>query len=197
LDDNLFRVADKTTKLVRRTVGDVRAALAPVLRHAKKITLIDPHIQPGEERWDRLFRIINSLAGPEETRNGWRVELVVNAGARLSPDLRKWREALNSLLSARFRVTVNIWSAPTGLLRAHDRCIITNQCGISCPGGLESHPDADRVVEKHDWALMDEDAINERKQLYDRNSSPYNLVDSIQFSPNPKRGATLAERLPD
>ena len=56
----------------------------------------------------------------------------------------------------------------------HDRFILTDQCGISVPGGLDcrTHSHANST----DWSLLDEDVRRRRWNEYDPAASLFKLI---------------------
>ena len=62
----------------------------------------------------------------------------------------------------------------------HDRFILTDQCGIFTPGGLEcrTHSHANST----DWSLLDEDVRQRRWNEYDPPVSPFNLLGEREIS---------------
>ena len=70
---------------------------------------------------------------------------------------------------------VFLWESLPGSESMHDRYILTDQCCISAPGGLDcrsqSHPNST------DWSLLDESVRIKRWNDYDRSASPFKLLD--------------------
>jgi hypothetical protein len=62
----------------------------------------------------------------------------------------------------------------------HDRFILTDQCGISTPGGLDcrSHTHANST----DWNLLDEEARRLRWNDYVPPDNPFSLMGHKEFS---------------
>lgn len=56
----------------------------------------------------------------------------------------------------------------------HDRFILTDQCGISVPGGLDCRAEPEPA--STDWTLLDEDARTRRWSDYDPSTSPFHRV---------------------
>jgi len=75
---------------------------------------------------------------------------------------------------------VFLWESLPGSESMHDRFILTDQCGISAPGGLDcrSHSHANRT----DWSLLDEDVRQRHWNEYDPPVSPFKLLGNREIS---------------
>ncbi|MER3422890.1 MAG: hypothetical protein C4293_06325, partial [Nitrospiraceae bacterium] len=122
---------------VERQASVFRQILRPVLRNAKSLMLIDPHIRPSQPRYCRSLR-----------------ELVKTAYERIEPSTLKvfeihvrmpdstfdWfhndlRSCIGSSIPVGSQVRLVIWEDPEK--RFHNRFILTNFCGISIDKGLD------------------------------------------------------------
>jgi hypothetical protein len=179
---------------VQKTRTEFSAALAPILRHAKKVTLIDPHFDPLRRRWRNIVEIVQRLTGDRGKLSaaGWNAEIHIHAGdpqkshRPQSPRdrLDTWQRAL-ARLPRRFRIKISLWSKDISGPDLHDRYIITNQCGVSCPGGLDCYDDlsmSSKAQTTSTWFLMSHDAMSAHLGEYEENSSPYDLLGSREFA---------------
>jgi hypothetical protein len=199
LDDVLnapFWTGRKPDVTLMKRKGEFAAALRPVLRYAKKVTLIDPYIDPRVSRWRNIIDIVDRLTGQRGGIDpaGWQAQILVHAGdPQRSPNrpqsakdrLLVWEREL-AKLSRRFRVTISLWSKDISGPNLHDRYIITNQCGVSCPGGLDSYDDGStcsQAATTSTWSLMSQEATSTHLKEYEENSSPYTLLGSHTFTP--------------
>ncbi len=96
-------------------------------------------------------------------------------GQTVADHLAAWEQKLQPLIAVdghRFRVF--LWETLPGSGSMHDRFILTDQCGISAPGGLDcrSHSHANST----DWSLLDEDVRSHRWAQYDPSVSPFKLL---------------------
>jgi hypothetical protein len=86
-----------------------------------------------------------------------------------------------------FRVTVFLWSKDISGPDLHDRYLITNQCGITCPGGFDCYPDdsvSNEAKMTSTWSLMSESSRAKHLGEYDENTGIYNLLDKRDFAPS-------------
>ena len=67
-----------------------------------------------------------------------------------------------------------LWESLLGSESMHDHFILTDQCGISIPGGLDcrSHSHANRT----DWSLLDENVRQHRWNECSPDMSPYKFL---------------------
>lgn len=162
--------------------ADYRATLAPILRHAKKLQLIDPYLNPNKTRFLKTVEICSELLGKRtHERLPGRIDIHANAEAQDSErtntdnDLDAWEAKLRPLVTCYHHVfRVHLWERRPGGPPMHDRFILTDQCGISVPGGLDCRTDRDAA--STDWTLLDEDARTRRWSDYDPATSPFNRV---------------------
>ena len=97
------------------------------------------------------------------------------AGKEVADYLDDWEQKLRPLIKAdghRFRVF--LWESLSGQESMHDRFILTDQCRVSVPGGLDCrrHSHANST----DWNLLDEEARRRRLEDYDPAISPFKLL---------------------
>jgi hypothetical protein len=168
--------------------ADYRAALAPILRHAKSLALIDPWLNSHESRYLDTVTICSNVFGQRgHARLQGRIDIHAEAGKQ-KPDgrtvadhLAAWEQKLRPLIAVnchRFRVF--LWESLPGSESMHDRFILTDQCGISAPGGLDcrSHSHANST----DWNLLDDDVRIRRWADYDPSASPFKLLGNREIS---------------
>ena len=187
LDDALnaqFWVSRRTDcPLKSKRVSEFQRALVPVLRHAKKVTLIDPYIEPDKPRWINTVRLVQELIGRRVAGDaGYQATVHIHAGdpepRTASGQLNLWENALKAL-PIRFKTSVSLWSMkldranfPDGP-EMHDRYIITNQVGVSCPGGLDCYADPDKSPKAKatsTWSLIGWDAMSDHLAEFDENA---------------------------
>jgi hypothetical protein len=194
--DAPFWTGRQPDKTVRKIKEDFRAALNPVLRHAKKVTLIDPYINPCISRWMHIVDLVDELTGLRSGGHvaGWNAHVHIHAGdpqkSRHRPQsaadrLAVWETEL-AKLPRRFRITVFLWSKDISGPELHDRYIITNQTGVSCPGGLDCYEDISdsaEAVATSTWSLMSEEAITLHLGEYSENGGLYHPLGKREFVP--------------
>jgi hypothetical protein len=182
LDSAQWNGRRKRTLTLRKSDADYRVALSPILRHAKSLALIDPWFNSSESRYFDTVAICSNVMGLRGyTRLLGRIDINAEAGKQ-KPDgrsttdyLADWEQKLRPLAAAdghRFRVF--LWESLPGSEHLHDRFILTDQCGISAPGGLDcrTHSHANTT----DWSLLDEDVRLRRWNEYDPPASSFKLL---------------------
>lgn len=161
---------------VRRTPDAIAAALAPMLRFAREVKLVDPYFDASkEDRWVRtLVRVLEVAHQHRRAGEGVSVELHTSVerardGEGLS-DIEAERVASNIIQTCKARlprklpagtaVTVVVWSEKDGGEQFHNRYVLTNVGGVLLGTGL----DAARVGR----AAQDDFVLLQRKQYVER-----------------------------
>lgn len=174
------------TLTLTKCEADYRSALATILRHAKSLSLADPWLNTQESRYMATVRACSEVMGQRgHARLLGRIHIHAEfskqrpLGKSLDEYLEDWKRKLNPLKKQdghRFRVF--LWESLPGSESLHDRFILTDQCGISVPGGLDcrthSHPNSTN------WNLLDEEARILRLNDYDPQTSPFSLRGQIE-----------------
>lgn len=177
----------RRTLFLRKTDAEYRAALAPILRDAKSLALVDPWLNSQESRYfDTVTICSNAMGQRGHARLRGRIDIHAEAGKQ-KPDghsatdyLDAWGHKLRHLIATdghRFRVF--LWESLPGSDSMHDRCILTDQCGISTQGGLDCR--AHSHANSTDWNLLDEDVRLLRWNQYYSSVSPFNLLSHREF----------------
>ena len=179
----------RRTVSLRRTEDDYRSYLPSVLRHAQKLRLIDPYLTPHKDRFYRTVSICSELMGQRgSTRRKGIIE--IHAGdptkdvdaqhADGRPEskterLHAWRDVLTPLAAQhghRFRVFM--WRRKDGGWKPHDRYIITDQCGMSTPGGLDCWEGENGP--STDWSLLEYESLAGRLRDFQPCKSQYECL---------------------
>lgn len=187
LDSAQWNGRRRRTLTLIKSGADYRSALAPILRHAKSLALIDPWLNCQESRYFDTVAICSNVLGQRgHARLQGRIDIHTEK-IKQKPDdrtvteyLAAWGKKLRPLIAAdghRFRVF--LWESLPGSGSMHDRFILTDQCGISTPGGLDCrcHSRANST----DWSLLDEDVRQHRWQDYDPPTSPFKLLEKMEI----------------
>lgn len=167
--------------------ADYRNVLAPVLRHAKSLTLIDPHMNSQEAKFRRTISLCCQLMGQRGyVRMPGRIDINVafrdqEPDGRTANDyLNQWQHALAASNGGHgHRIRVFLWDWDAGAQGMHDRFIVTDQCGISVAGGLDCRDPAHRT--ETTWTLLDEEDRVQTLQKYDPAGTPFRLVASREY----------------
>jgi len=186
LDSELWSESRKRSLSLEKSPTAYRSALASILRHAKSLALVDPHLNVQARFFGTVAICSNVMGQRGHARLHGRIDIHAEAkcqspdGLSIADHLAAWGQKLAPLVSAdghRFRVF--LWESLQDEETLHDRFILTDQCAISTPGGLDcrssSHPNST------DWSLLDEDARLLRWDNYDPSSSPFKLMEKREF----------------
>ena len=190
LDSSQWRTRRRSLTL-KKHEADYRKQLAPILRHARTLTLVDPYFNTHELRFLKTIRLCSELMGRRSRLPLRQGRIHIHADTKrqkpetssLEEHLDSWENefrGLNSKHGHWFKVFLwTSWTSPSETL--HDRFILTDQCGISIPGGLDCRPssEANDTV----WSLLDEEDRRVWLQKFkpdtpDAKASPYKLVDT-------------------
>ncbi len=179
-----------------KTESELRSHLAPIVRYAQRVTLIDPYMSCRE---GRFFETIQHCADLLGKRDGCHSPGTIHIHAgdpeslgpaeyRESKDdrLNRWERALVPVArhtGHSFRVFV--WKRKPGGKTFHDRYIITDQCGIDAPGGLDFLPDTDEGrANTTTWSLLDADQLRAiLLEEFHHQKSPYKYLGSRHVKP--------------
>lgn len=91
----------------------------------------------------------------------------------VSDRLDAWEHHLRPFQSPH-RITIFLWGPRPGGETFHDRYILTDQCGISIPAGLDCRTSS--MPNSTTWSLLDEVDRLRRFQDFDPTTSPYRLL---------------------
>ena len=122
-----------------RKLEEYRKHLGPILRYAKSLDLIDPHLDPAKHRWDGVKYLLEAAGGrePQPTIRLHRVCWVKDQGGRRILDHKRIEDVFhwwldNLLRAANLKTKVMIWDD------FRDRCLLSNLMGISLPHGFDT-----------------------------------------------------------
>ena len=188
LDSVQWNGRRKRSLTLTRSDAGYRAALAPILRYAKSLSLIDPYMNSHESRYFDTVSICSNVMGQRGyARLQGRIHIHAEEGKQkpygrsLTDYLDAWEQKLRPLVVADgHRFKVFLWESIPGSESMHDRFILTDQCAISTPGGLDcrTHSHANST----DWNLLDEDVRQHRWNEYDPPMSPFKLLGDREVS---------------
>lgn len=188
LDSAHWNGRRKRTLSLTKSDTDYRVALAPILRHAKSLSLIDPWLNSHESRYFDTVTICSNIMGRRgHARLQGRIDVHAEArkqkpdGRSVTDYIDAWERKLRPLVATdRHRFRVFLWESLPGSESMHDRFILTDQCGISTPGGLDCRTRSH--ANSTDWSLLDEDVRQRRWNEYDTPASPYKLLGNREVS---------------
>lgn len=150
-----------------RAVAAYSDVLRPVLRHANSVMLIDPHFDPGVQRYSGVPQLLGPMVGrrPAPIIEFHRVVSGGPVGDFRPRDKAYWEDRF-SPLSKDFKGmglkgTVFVWDD------FHDRFLLTNHVGISMSNGFDTDGDPKaRMV----WNRMGRAAADDVQREFDPGS---------------------------
>ncbi len=177
----------KRTLMLTKSPTDYFSNLTPILRYARSLALVDPYLNPEESRYFNTIEICSKLLSNRRGYDRLPGRIDIHADAKhhtrnrsIDNCLSEWENKLRKLVDEdnhKFRIF--LWEAKPGSESMHDRYILTDQCGLSIPGGLDcrsdSHPNST------DWNLVDEEVRCKRWENYHPSTSPFNLLASTEI----------------
>lgn len=180
---------------------DYRKYLAPILRHAKKLILLEPYFNYGDERWLKTLNICAELMGDRgHERKHERLKGEIHLHTTLIHQekkpydrlfrghlehvykhkdkyLDKWVEIFKPL-KERFGHKFKVYLWEKLFEKPHDRFIFTNQCGISIQGGLDCYT---KDPNPTTWSLLGDKAWDFWLKRIEPSSNFYKLLGSKEL----------------
>ena len=174
-----------------KTQVELRRHLAPLVRYASMVTLIDPYLVSHKARFFDTVQHCASLLGKRDgTQKAGHIRIHAGDPRQESPDelqespaerLDRWKRALQPVAAQyghKFRVS--LWANTPGGKRFHDRYILTDQCGVVVPGGLDFAEDSARA-NFSGWNLLDyAQVVDILQNEFHPRKSPYCHLGSVE-----------------
>lgn len=177
-----------------KTESNLQTHLAPIVRYAQKVSLIDPFMTC---RKDRFFNTVQYCASALGFYDGVRHPGLIHIHAgdprkdrelshreSVKERLDRWGTALTQVASHfghSFRVL--LWQNRPGGKTFHDRYLVTDQCGIDARGGLDFLDDETRA-NVSGWTWLESNEIEEiLLEEFHRSKSPYKYLGSRLVEP--------------
>jgi hypothetical protein len=162
-----------TSRRLGREAAVFGSVLRPVLRHARSLMLIDPHIQPTEPRYYRSLQALIRTAYDRPDPTSLKVFEIHARAAAHAPSTYAWfeggmRSQLTSLIPGGCRVRSILWAEMRPSL--HNRFVLANFCGISVDMGLD---ESTIGPDKDDWQLLSESHRAEVWTHFQKRVAPY------------------------
>jgi len=164
-----------------KSATDYRAALAPILRYARAVSLVDPYMSCHNSRFFDTVHLCLDLTG-QRGHTPLPARIHIHAGdpqedyshqESVPNRLAAWEQQLRSFQHPH-HITIFLWGSHPGGETLHDRYILTDQCGISVPAGLDCRTSS--TPNSTTWSLLDEADRIKRLQDFDPATSPYRLL---------------------
>lgn len=178
LESLLWRERRRTVYIFQNS-SDYKAKLAPIMKHAKSLNIIDPYMFE-DDRYTNALKVYIDLLCKKNVRIrihcGIRDSNVRPSDPILNQKLNNWEQFIKSILnpSMGHRIEILIWKKKRNGQRFHDRAIITDQCAVGIEGGLENYRLG--VPNKTTLSLLDEEVKESRLRDLDKANSVYQLL---------------------
>jgi hypothetical protein len=192
LDHECWQGRPKSVRLPK-TEDQLKANLKPLLRYASRATLIDPYLTC---RTDRFFNTVQQAADLLGNHDGQQERglIQIHAGDPLyygedehkepaKDRLDRWERDLKPVIAQwSHKFEVFLWRNRPGSKTFHDRYIITDQCGVSVPGGLDFGDDPARA-NLTSWSWLESPIVADvLLREFNPSKSPYTLLGSRKIS---------------
>ena len=181
--DSLAWRSRKGSGTFKQREEDYRRLLPKILRHAKRLYLIDPFFRPDQREWTDTIEICASLLGQRggEPLCG-KIEIHTGDPSRIRTPREAeeaWEQWKNKEFSPHYAHTlsVSMWKKQfEDGERVHDRFLITDQVGYSIAGGLNCLRPPFGTPSDTIWTLMDEDDRQLWLGKFRVGTSPYDKI---------------------
>ncbi len=176
-------LARRRSETIKQREEDYRSLLPKILRHAKRLYLIDPFFRPDRRQWTDTIMICASLMGQ---RGGEPLQGIIeihtgDPSNRCSPQdeaaaWERWKRA-EFVTNFRHTLSVGMWKKFDDGERVHDRFLITDQVGFSIAGGLDCLRPPFGTPSDTIWTLMDEEDRQLWLSKFRAGTSPYEKIE--------------------
>ncbi|GIW80404.1 MAG: hypothetical protein KatS3mg105_2211 [Gemmatales bacterium] len=156
---------------VQRNLNDYRKNLEPVLRCARSIMIIDPHLDPTQRRYSDVIHLLTAMGGrmPRPLIEVHRVCWFDSRDKRDQHDEAGWQNLFASwtqpLKDCKLQCEVFIWDD------FHDRYIISDLVGIGMQNGLDTTAATDLTT----WHRLGRDQRDDIQREFDPASGRHKL----------------------
>ena len=180
------RTSDKwqprRSKTIAMCQSGYQSVLPPILRHAKRLELVDPYLSPRNSQHFSIVQVSAELMGrrgQHQQPGDIRINTTLKGEDIVDPNvaLLRWEAAIRRLksdLGVPHSFRVFIWRSDLGDAGMHDRYVLTNQCGISVPGGLDTYKE--RTSRKTVWSLLDHEDYLDARVTWDPQARPDDVL---------------------
>lgn len=170
---------------IKQREADYRSLLPKILRHAKRLWLIDPYFRPDRRQWTDTIEICASLMGQ---RGGELLRGIIeihtgDPGKRNTPlspkdEMTAWDQWKKNHFAPNYphTLSVSMWAKFDDGERVHDRFLITDQVGISIAGGLDCITPPAGIPSDTVWTLLDERDRLLWLSKFQEGTSPYDRI---------------------
>lgn len=176
-------LARRRSETIKQREEDYRSLLPKILRHAKRLYLIDPFFRPNLHQWTDTIKICASLMGQ---RGGEPLRGIIeihtgDPSNRRSPgeEAEAWEHWKRAEFAPNYHhmLSIAMWKRFDDGERVHDRFLITDQVGFSIAGGLDCLRPPFGTPSDTIWTLMDEEDRQLWLSKFRIGTSPYEKID--------------------
>ena len=181
--DSRAWLARKRSETIKQREEDYRGLFPKILRHSKRLYLIDRFFRPDLRQWTDTIKICDSLMGQ---RGGEPLQGIIeihtgDPSKRCSPQheaaaWERWKRA-EFVPNFRHTLSVGMWKRCDDGERVHDRFLITDQVGFSIAGGLDCLRPPFGTPSDTIWTLMDEEERQLWLSKFRAGTSPYEKIE--------------------
>lgn len=170
------------TETMRMCASGYKPVLGPVLRHAKRLEIVDPYMFRENARRLHFVELCATLMGNRgHAPLGGEIHIHTSEGtdpgASVEDSLNAWTKSLAGLKGrpgSRHLFKVFVWQSKANGPRMHDRFLLTDQCGILSGNGFDCWEDD--TVRETTWSLLDAAAWTERRTDLVPNGGPFKCL---------------------
>lgn len=176
------------TQVILQNRENMKNQLAPLLRYARKVTLIDPYFNVAQKRFKDTLELIAECLSERRGERLKESQIIINAryvdeySAKYYNDRtdtaeyeQRWQEVFKTIQRRDgHKCRLQVWDDNKLM---HDRYIITDQCGVSVGLGLDMDYSDSR---ESSWGMLRNDLLSAKLDAVKENSSPYILKKMIQ-----------------
>lgn len=172
--------ARRWSESVQMCESKYRQLLGPLLRHAKRLEIINPYLSHRNRRHFKIVELCASAMGERGQaplagkihNHVWQAES--EDPARVDVYLDSWMQELDRLKQQhrlRHSFKVVAWGRKSDGPRMHDRFLLTDQCGVQAGWGFDCL--AEGTNQQTTWTFLNELIWKERRNDYVRDVGPY------------------------
>lgn len=181
----------RKTRRIARTQTNFEDALAPILSTARSVDLIDPHlafrVYRGNLEFLRTLTLLDECAAPGSRRCSLsRFRIHTEDHDEIPADqydrvVRQIKDAMPGVTQCNARRGFYAWRSRPNGKPFHNRRILTNHAGLSCPWGLDIHEGPNTTPGDDEWSLLDYEDRVAIAEDFQENSSPYDLIEELRW----------------
>lgn len=163
---------------VPRTASEMVKCVQPLLQVSTEILFIDRHFKPYEIKYRNVLAAFANVMASNDRITRIEYHGCLERDVSLNFFRDKCEQKLKSLLPRGMKISFLVWEQIEGSETLHPRYVLTDLGGIRIEHGLDEGNDGETT----DIALLDSNIYAQRWRDYQRNTSPFRLIDEIAIS---------------